>query len=427
MFATDPPGHTPRRAAGESDLGGHSRRSGRGLQAFALCLAIALAVGFLYVHHLKSRAAVELSDQTQTDVNAPTVVDVVTAKAAPPTWTLALPGETAAWYDSKIYARVNGYVAKWFVDIGDHVEKGQTLAAIETPELDADLVAAKARLAAAEAQVQVKVADADFAKGTYERWRDSPVGSVSKQEQESKKAGYESAEAQLAAAKAQVQTDEAEIDRLTALTEFKLVKAPFAGAIIQRDIDIGNLVTAGSGANTTPLYRISLDDPIRVFVDAPQSIAAQLLEPDVEATVTTNGSPPRLFKGRVARTSVSINTHSRTLKTEIDIPNTEHALVSGMYVQVAFQIKSNGAAEVPAAGLTFRSSGPQVAVVDNDGRVHFRKVTIGADDGAQVQIIDGLKADEKVVLNISSQITDGEKVNPREANSEPPLNRSAAK
>ncbi|SRR5579883_253293 len=427
MLAVNPPGQMPRRAAGESESGGDSRRSGRGLQVFALCLAVGLAVAFLYTRHSRSQAAIELNDQTQAEVKAPPVVDVATAKAAPSTWTLTLPGETAAWYDSKIYARVNGYVAKWLVDIGDHVEKGQTLASIDTPELDADLVAAKAKLAAAQAEVQVKQADADFAKSTYERWRDSPVGSVSKQEQESKKAAYQSAEAQLAAAIAQVQTDEAEVDRLTALTEFKMVKAPFSGVITQRNIDIGNLVTAGSAANTSPLYRISLDDPVRVFVDAPQKVAAQLLEPGVAATVTTNGSPPRRFEGKVARTSMSINARARTLKAEIDIHNADHGLIPGMYVQVAFEMKSNGIAEIPAAGLSFRVQGPEAAVVDDENRVRFRKVEIGADDGGVVQITDGLKAGDRVVLNVSSQITDGEQVKTNDANAGPWSKAAAAK
>lgn len=428
MLAINPPDETPRRALGDPDLSGDSsRRSGRGLQALALCIAIGLALAFLFVRHLKSQAADELADQTQAAAAAPPVVEIVKANPAPATWTLTLPGETAAWYDSKIYARVNGYVAKWLVDIGDHVAKGQTLALIDTPELDADLAAAKAKLAASQAEVQVRQADADFAKSTDERWRDSPAGSVSQQERESKKAAYVAAVAQLAAARAQVEINQAEVERLNVLTEFKEVKAPFAGTIVQRSIDIGNLVTAGSAANTSPLYRISKDDPIRVFVDAPQSAAAQLLVPGIEATVATNGSPPRQFTGKVARTSMSINAHARTLKTEIDIPNADHRLVPGMYVQVAFQMKSNDVAEIPAAGLTFRADGPQAAVVDADGRVRFRKVKIGADNGSLVQIADGLKPGDSVVLNVSSQITDGEKVRTSDANAAPSLNASAAK
>jgi RND family efflux transporter MFP subunit len=427
MLAINPPGEAERRSAGEPDAIAQSRRGGRGLKVLAVCLAVALLVAFLFVRHLKSDAAITLADQTQSESKAPPMVDVVTAQPAPATWPLILPGETSAWYDSKIYARVNGYVAKWLVDIGDHVAKGQTLAVIETPELDADLAAAKAKLTASQAQVEVRQADADFAKSTDDRWRESPPGSVSQQERESKRAAYVAAVAQLAAARAQVQIDEAEVERLTTLTEFKEVKAPFAGTIVQRNIDIGNLVTAGSTASTSSLYRISLDDPIRVFVDVPQSAAAQLLSPGVEATVTTTGQPPREFHGSVARTSMSINARARTLKVEVDLPNADHGLVPGMYVRVGFQMKSRGVAELPAAGLTFRSNGPQVAVIGDDGRVRFRSVKIGSDDGSIVQIVDGLKAGEKVVLNLSSQIADGDAVRTNEVDTERSASASTAK
>jgi len=387
-----------------------SGQAGGALRWLAIALTVVLAISFLVVRHWRVDAATELRKETRVDAAAEPIVEVVRVDAAPATWNLKLPGETAAWYDSKIYARVNGYVAKWLVDIGDHVEKGQVLATIETPDLDADLAAAEAKLAASQAQVAVRQADADFAKTTYERWRDSPAGSVSQQERESKKAGNDAAEAQLAAAKAQTQTDQANVDRFTALTAFKKVTAPFAGTITHRDIDIGNLVTAGSNTGTTSLYRISLDDPIRVFVDVPQSAAAQLLKPGVAATIGTVGPEARQFEGTVARSAMAINDQARTLRVEVDIGNSDQALVPGMYVQVAFQLKSGGDAQVPASAMMFQSEGPQVAIVDSDGAIRFRKVTIGGDDGANVQIANGIKVGDKVALNVSSQITDGEKV-----------------
>jgi len=387
-----------------------SGQAGGALRWLAIALTVVLAISFLVVRHWRVDAATELRKETRVDAAAEPIVEVVRVDAAPATWNLKLPGETAAWYDSKIYARVNGYVAKWLVDIGDHVEKGQVLATIETPDLDADLAAAEAKLAASQAQVAVRQADADFAKTTYERWRDSPAGSVSQQERESKKAGNDAAEAQLAAAKAQTQTDQANVDRFTALTAFKKVTAPFAGTITHRDIDIGNLVTAGSNTGTTSLYRISLDDPIRVFLDVPQSAAAQLLKPGVAATIGTVGPEARQFEGTVARSAMAINDQARTLRVEVDIGNSDQALVPGMYVQVAFQLKSGGDAQVPASAMMFQSEGPQVAIVDSDGAIRFRKVTIGGDDGANVQIANGIKVGDKVALNVSSQITDGEKV-----------------
>jgi len=413
MLAVDPP--SARRATGEPTPVNRSQQRGGGLRWLALALMIALAAAFLVVRHEKSVATTNLADETKAQASAEPTVEVVPAAPAPAVWSLRLPGETAAWYDSRIYARVNGYVDKWFVDIGDRVVKGQVLATIDTPELDADLVADKAKLVASEAVVQVRQADADFAKSTYERWRDSPAGSVSEQERESKKAANDAAIAQLAAARAQVQTDEADVARLTALTEFKQVKAPFDGTITQRNIDIGNLVTAGSTSSTTSLYRISLDHPIRVFVDVPQTAAAQLLKPGVGATITTIGAGAQQVEGKVTRTSMAINDQARTLRVEVDIPNADQSLVPGMYVQAAFQLKSGGAVQVPAAAMIFRAKGPQVAVVDADGVIRFRDVTIGGDDGGNVQIADGLKAGEKVALNVSSQIIDGQTVKTSDA------------
>lgn len=392
----------------------YRRGTGFRLGFIAILFMAGLILAFRIVNGQRSQAALELARSTEADAAAPPIVEVVAVKPLAATRTITLPGETAAWYDSKIYARVNGYVAKWFVDIGDHAANGQTLARIETPELDAELTAGRAKLRAAQAQVDVKKADADFGKSTFERWRDSPSGVVSQQERESKKAAYVVANAQLVAAKAQVALDQANVDRLTALTQFKEVKAPFAGTITQRNIDIGNLVAAGSSSNTAALYRLSLDEPMRVFVDAPQSVSADLLKGDVTADVTTSDFKDRHFAGKVTRTSKSINQQARTLRVEVDIPNPDQTLVPGMYVQVALSLKNaHGGVEVPAAALVFRP-GPQVAVVDDDAVITFRDVTIGDDDGATVQIATGLQDGDKVGLNVSSQVLSGEKVDVRD-------------
>jgi RND family efflux transporter MFP subunit len=384
--------------------------TGRRMLRIAVVIAIGLAVGFFFVHRQKMEAEARLAEATSKSAAQAPAVDVVTIAPAVGAQSLTLPGETAAWDATTIYARVNGYVAKWFVDIGDGAKAGQTLATIETPELDAELAAAKAKLNASVAQVAVKQAQADFAATTDERWRDSPKGVVSDQERESKKAGSAEANAELNAARAQVALQQADVDRLTALTQFKEVKAPFDGTIVERKIDIGNLVTAGSTANTSPLYQISKDDPMRIFVHAPQSAAALLMESDVNAVITCNDLPGKRFEGKVARTAKAVNPQSRTLRVEIDIPNADHVLVPGMYVQVSFSIKGNEQIEVPAAALLFRSGGPQVAVISDDGTVAFKDVTIASDNGNEVAVDSGLAIGDKVALNLSSQIAAGEKV-----------------
>jgi len=374
-------------------------------------IVIALGVGFFFVHRAKNDAEARLADATSNETMEAPAVNIFTVTASPGTQSLRLPGETAAWNETAIYARVNGYVAKWYADIGDNVTAGQTLALIETPELDAELLAAKAKLNASIAQVAVKQARADFAVTTDQRWRESPKGVVSDQERESKKAGSAEAIAELNSAHAQVMLQQADVDRLTALTQFKEVKAPFDGTIVQRQIDLGNLVTAGSTANTTALYRLSEDSPMRVYVFAPQSAAPQL-KPGTTAVITSTDQPGLRLNGKVARTARAINPVSRTIRIEIDVPNTDRSLVTGMYVQTDFELTGGAPIQIPAAALLYRSGGPQVAVVDPTGAVSFRDVAIASDDGNVVSIGSGLSIGDKVALNLSSQIAAGAKVRP---------------
>src|SRR6266404_441653 len=384
----------------------YSRGTGLRMSILASVFAGVLVFGFFLVSAERRHKTNELAAATKTEMSRPPPVDVVSAKSSPMTQRLVLPGETAAWYDSKIYARVNGYVKKWLVDIGDHVSNGEILALIETPELDAQLQAARAKLNAAQAE-------ADFAKSTYERWRSSPQGVVSEQERESKKAASMEAESDLVASKAQVALDQADVDRLTSLTEFKKVKAPFEGTIVERDIDIGDLVTAGSGSGTSALYRVARNEPMRVFVNVPQSAADDLLSGNAQASIAVGGAASRHYEGKVSRTSQAINPQSRTLRVEVDIPNADSRLVPGMYVEVSFTLKSPIGVQVPAAALSFRPK-PQVAIIDDKNVVEFRDVKIGVDDGDVVQIESGLKEGEKVALNLSSQIASGMKVDAHE-------------
>jgi RND family efflux transporter MFP subunit len=395
----DDPGEAARVAPG----------TGRKISRLVIGIGIVLGIGFFLIYREKSEAEARLAAATTTDAAEAPAVNVFTVTPSLGKQSLSLPGETAAWDDTAIYARVNGYVAKWLVDIGDHVTAGQTLAVIDTPELDAELLAAQAKLNASIAEVAVKQAQADFAATTDKRWRESPQGVVSDQERESKKAGNAEAVAELNAARAQVMLQRAEVDRLSALTQFKEVKAPFDGTIVQRHIDIGNLVTAGSAATTTSLYQLAQDNPMRIFVHAPQSVAAQL-RPGVPAVITSDGQPNLRIEGKVTRTAKAVNPKTRTIRVEIDVPNRDLSLVTGMYVQAEFELPASTSVQIPAAALLYRSSGPQVAVIDKTGAVDFRDVTIASDDGNVVAIDSGLDIDDEVALNLSSQIAAGEKV-----------------
>ncbi len=404
----------------------YSPQTQRRLGRLALLLAALLVIGFVLVFAWRRQQNHALSAAAD-EARQPPTVNVTRIHAGIGAGSLTLPGQSAAWYESTIYARVSGYVAKWNADIGDHVRQGQTLALIDTPELDAQLSAARAQLNAAEAQVNVRQAEAELATTTWQRWRESPKGVVSDQEREEKKADYDSAEARLTAARAQVALNQADVDHYIALTQFKRVTAPFDGTVVERRIDIGNLVTAGSTAATQPLYRLTQDRPIRIFVDVPQSASAELMKPGAAAEVRAASLAGRTFAGKVTRTAEAIDPQARTLRVEVDLPNGDGSLVPGMYVDVDFHLADTGTPQVPAAAIVFRSAGPQVAVVDADGHLHFRAVTIARDNGSVVELISGVHDGDRVALNVSSRIADGEAVVAQETDATRPVADAATR
>ncbi len=395
--------------------------TGRRVKKVVIVAAAVLLMGFVVVRVVRFFDERSVARAAKTAYAAAPTVDVVIAQPVTEGEDLALPGQTAAWFESTIYARVNGYVAKWLVDIGDHVKKGQLLATIETPELDAELAAARSQLRVSEAQVSAREAETEFAKTTNERWRDSPKGVVSEQEREEKKADYDSAAARLYAAKAQVALDKSRVEQYSALAQFKRVSAPFDGTITERKIDVGNLVTAGSASTTTPLYRMTQNDPLRVFVDVPQNLTEDLMKQGVPAQVRTSGSADGVFLGKIARSAQAINPQARTMRVEVDLPNANSALVPGMYVTVAFRLQPKGLVQVPAAALIFREGGARVARVNSSGKVDFVAVSIARDNGSLVELGSGVRPGDRLVLNISSQIAPGQIVSAQPGSAEKAL------
>ena len=386
-----------------------SKETGERIRRFAILVAVVLIISFLTVHFVKSHDANEVAVGTRQTSSAPALVNVITVEQAPASLALKLPGAAAAWYESTIYARVDGYVGMWTADIGDKVKKGQVMATIETPDLDAQLASAVAKAQSDQAQVQASESALKLAQVTYERWRDAPKGVVSEQERDTTKANYEGAVAHLSSAKAQLVVDNAVADRYRAMSKFKNVTAPYDARVTERQIDIGNLVTAGSSANTTLLYKVSQNDPVRVFVNVPQSAAADM-HVGVEAKITANNLLGQVFTGKISRTADAIDQRTRTQRVEVDLPNPQNLLVPGTYVDVAFDIPTGGLPQVPAAALVFRAGGPQVALVDQNDQIRFRTVLIARDDGNTVEIQSGVKPGDVLALNISSQIAEGDKV-----------------
>ncbi len=392
---------------------GFDPNTGRRVKRAAVLVAAILGVAFLAVWVDKYFKARSVANATHASAIAPRAVDVIEAKAVGTVQRFALPGQTAPWHASTIYARVNGFVGKWYADIGDRVHKGQVLALIDTPDLDAQLAAARAQLQAARAQTLARKAEADFSKTTYDRWRDSPKGVVSDQEREEKRADYDGSIARLRSAEAEVALDQARVDQYVAMTQFKQVTAPFDGIVTERHIDIGNLVTAGSTSATTPLYVMTQNDPMRVFVDVPQSAADELTAARIPVEVETMNGSSRTYAATVTRASQALDAQARTMRVEVDIENGQQALVPGMYVRVGFQLQPKGAVQVPAAALTFRSGGAQVARVDRAGRISFQHVAIARDDGNVVELASGVSPGDHLALNVSNQILDGDLVQPK--------------
>lgn len=386
----------------------HAKRgTGAGIIAAVLLLAVGLGTTFVVVSRHREGVENSLKQETENSLHAPPEVNVVPVQYGSRDRTISLPGETRAWYEATVYARVNGYLKQWNVDIGDSVKAGQVLAVIETPELDEQLTAAKAKVVESQAQINLAQSGENFSQVTLNRYKDAPKGVVSDLERDERSSDYQTSVARVAAAEADLNSANAEVERLNAMIAFQKVTAPFDGVITERRVDIGDLISAGSTTNTTSLFRIAQYDQIRVFTDVPQSAALEIHDGH-RAIAVWNG---RTFAGTVARTSRSLNPSARTLRVEVDVPNPQMALLPGMYLDVDFNVQdAKPALQIPASAMNFRSGGLQVAVVSDDGHVSFKPVTIARDMGNIVEIASGLAVGDRVVLNISNQIADGDLV-----------------
>jgi RND family efflux transporter MFP subunit len=371
-------------------------------------LALLVAVVGIVDRELKARAVAHWTDE-----QAVPSVAVVTPGRDGSSGVLELPGDISAWNEAPIYARVSGYLKQWNFDYGAHVKRGDVLATIETPDLDAQFAAAQADLVAARAKVNVAKASMEFAKTTYDRWRDSPKGVVSVQETESKKADYETTLASYDAAIAGVNSDIGVLDRLRALERFKDLVAPFDGIVTVRNTDIGDLINAGSGSGggSAPLlFKVADVHEMRVFVQVPQAMSAGVV-PGMTAELTLPQYPERVFKATVATTARAINPVSRTLLVELHADNPNGTLQPGTYAQVHFDLKPNpNVLTIPSTALIFQQAGMQVAVVGPDHRAELKAVTLGRNFGSDVEILKGLLPTDRVINSPPDSLTDGEVV-----------------
>jgi membrane fusion protein, multidrug efflux system len=361
-------------------------------------VVLLLVIGGLIATMMRLRDSRVLADETERE-SIPTVA-VVHPTAEKPSEELVLPGSLQAYEESPIYARTNGYLLRWYKDIGSRVTKGELLADIDTPEVDQELMQARANRQQIVAQLDLAKINADRYVGLRK------TDSVSQQEADQQASGYEQAKANLDAADANVR-------RLEQLESFKHVYAPFSGVLTKRNVDPGALINAGSigGAAGKELFDMARVDPLRVYVSVPQNYAPAIKN-GMEAFVTLPELPGQKFKGTVARTAESIDMTTRTLLTEVDVPNKDGRLLPGSFGEVHFQSVTNAQGiTIPVNAMLFRQEGPRVAVVDSDGKVRLRPITIGHDYGNTLEILGGVQLQDRIIINPADSLEEGQQVN----------------
>jgi RND family efflux transporter MFP subunit len=284
------------------------------------------------------------------------------------------------------------------------------LADIDTPEVDARLTAAKAKLNAASAAVKVRDAEAQFAKTTYARWRDSPPGVVSVQERDTKRADYESGIARVNAANAEEAAAQADVDRLESLERFKQVVAPFDGTVTARETDIGALINAGSAGNAQKLFSVADTHKVRIYVKVPQRLTGNF-HPGLTAELRVPQYPGKVFTAKATTTSRSVNTSSRTLLVELQADNPDGLLQPGTYVEAQLNLPSDpNMMLIPASAILFRQHGLEVAVVGADDKVTLKKIGLGRNLGVQVEVTDGLNPSDRIVDSPPDSLGSGDVV-----------------
>ena len=364
--------------------------NGRALLGTLAVLAALFAVGML--PRWRATAALTSSARDQ----RPTVT-VILSQRPSDAGKLVLPGSTQAIQETALYARTNGYVRKWNVDIGAKVEAGQLLAEIETPEVDQELNQARATVAQASANL-------NLARVTLMRWQkllDEKV--VSPQEYDQNKSAADARAADL-------QVAQANVKRLEELQGFEKIVAPFTGIVTARNIDNGNLVSAGSSGQTAPLFRIAETDTLRIYVTVPQTQSRSIV-PGQNATVSVREISDKTFDAKVVRTAGALDPASRTLLTELQVPNADGQLFPGMYAEVKFALPQDGRTLlIPGNAVMIQSDGPKVLVVDAKQTIRARAVKLGRDLGDKVEIASGLNPAESVVANPTDALHDGSQV-----------------
>ena len=370
------------------------RRPKRG---WLIAAAILLVFAAIFVYGVFTRLSKSAMVRAETAQMAVPSVSVISPQRTAPSQEIVLPGNVQPFVSAPIYSRTNGYLRRWYADIGTHVKKGQLLAEIETPEVDQQLAQSRSNLATAQANLKL----AEITKNRYQGLLASHA--VAQQDVDNAVGTYN-------ANQAIVQANQANVKQLETLQSFERIYAPFDGIITARNTDVGQLINSGNSGNVrTDLFHISQSGTLRVYVNVPEQYS-QAAAPGLTAELTLAEFPGRQFQGKLVRTSSSINYATRTLIAEIDVDNPSGELLSGAYTEVHLKVPGQTSSYlVPVSALIFRSQGLQVAVVRN-GSASLIPVTPGHDFGDQIEIVSGLTGDESVIVNPPDSIVSGEKV-----------------
>ncbi len=390
-----------------------------GIGALGLFL-ILLAIGV--VPRIRSQR--DLAAAARNVKDTPPAVYVIQPDAAAEA-DLSLAATTQAIRDAFIYARSSGYLSKRHVDIGDNVAAGQLLAKIESPEIAQQLRQAAADLRQSEKNRDLQNANLELARATLGRYQAADAeGAVAKQALDQSVAAHRTAQAAVAAADANVESNRANVQRFQELTSFQRVLAPFSGTVIQRNVDVGALITAGSPTNNTAvapssvtgaangLFEVAQIDTLRVFVNVPQAYAANVTVGQ-PVQVAVRGRLTEPVTAKVARTARALDPATRTLLTEVDVPNESHRLLPGMFVYVSFKIRPSGTRwRVPSTAVIINAQGTRVAIVGPGNKLRFQEVTLGRDFGASIDVQAGLQGNETIVKQPTVSLQEGQVVTP---------------
>jgi RND family efflux transporter MFP subunit len=381
----------------ETILAAQPKRTGVALKGLLALLLVGGAVfAFIVWSGIASRMDAGSALTTETKKLAIPTVSVIAPKVTPGGEEIALPGNVQAFIDTPVWARASGYLKAWYVDIGGRVKQGQLLAEIETPEVDQQLLQARAQLQTADANLKLS-------EVTAERYTELfKTDSVAKQDVDNAVQGE-------AAKKADVASAQANVSRLEQLVAFEKVEAPFSGILTARNIDVGALVNQGANTPGKELFHVASIDTLRIYVSIPE-MYSQAAFPGVKAYLTLSEFPGRKFLGRVVRNANAIDQSSRTLLVEVDVSNPTGELLPGSFVSVHLKLPSNiPAVTVPSNTLLFRAEGLSVVRV-KDGKAELVPVIMGRDFGDTVELVSGIHGDDKVVVNPSDSITNGQPV-----------------